>query len=956
MPSHPSGPPPELDGLPPSSRIGKFVRTTLLGRGGSGDVYKAWDTELNRWVALKFLRSDDESESARLRREAQTAARLNHPNICAVYDVAVHEGRPFIAMQFIDGAMLAHGPDLRRGVRHVRDAALAVHYAHQQGVIHRDIKPANLMLEEPEHSSAPARGSSAQRPAPTAPRIYVMDFGLAKQLATASSLSVSGMMVGTPAYMPPEQARGQAQLIDARSDVYALGATLYELATGHAPFRGENALDIAMQIIHDDPLPPRATIPNVDPDIETIILKSLEKEPEHRYATAEELAADLSRWLEGEPIHAHPPSTLYRIRKRLKKNRVAAITILVAAAAIALIVSFVLPRWSADRAARLAAEQRQAEFQEVNRLWSEFLVVREWSRQPFREAAAVRDARIRAIASITRFAETHPDVAAAWYIRARAALHEGRLSDAASAAARALKADATFTPALGVTAQVRLELWRRALQLGDVSADTLQAQAREALTVRPTASAERFGLARTDDDAVAAVVWSALEQAVCRSDPSGAVDALTRAHKAGPSEEYCRWLAQFIDTAGEQRRWLDEAVRIAPWWLPGRLDRATFAYDAGRFTETASDATVALDLDPGSAFAYQLRGAAHFRLGRREEAHADFNQAIERDPRNASLFTNRGAVLKELGDDDAAIQDHTRALAIEPDHPHALTNRGIILAMRGDRDGALADLDRAVTVAPRWYGAWSFRANARTLLGDRDGALRDYERALELNPRDAQIWANLGNLHRESGRRRDALAAYSKAVEADPDSVTARTNRGLLRRDTGDLKGSLADFDHAIGIKPDDADSWTNRGKTKHAMGNLAGSIADHTKAIELAPARAEPYYNRALARAADNDRTGAIADYTLAIERKRDYPDALTNRGLQLMITGEFEAALADQKRAVELEPENPVYRTNLGVVLGKMGDKEGAIAEWERALRLAPSDWPYRRTVDQMIKGARK
>jgi serine/threonine protein kinase len=190
-----------------------------------GEVWKAWDLDLSRWVAVKFLKGAGADEIDRFKREAQLAGKLNHPNIAAVYEVGEAGEKPYIAMQFVDGTTLGDAPRLaaQTAARVVRDAARAVDHAHAQGIIHRDLKPDNVMMTRLDK---PASGSSR---APDL-HVYVMDFGLARAAEGASGLTLSGHIVGTPSYMPPERARGDR--VDARADVYSLGATLYELLTG----------------------------------------------------------------------------------------------------------------------------------------------------------------------------------------------------------------------------------------------------------------------------------------------------------------------------------------------------------------------------------------------------------------------------------------------------------------------------------------------------------------------------------------------------------------------------------------------------------------------------------------------------------------------------------------------------------------------------------------------------
>ncbi len=351
--------------LQPAGGVRHFGDYQLLGeigRGGMGVVYKARQLSLDRVVAIKMMLSAQfagAKELERFRAEAKAIARFEHPNIVAVYEVGSHEGQPYFSMQWVDGCSLAAPASNlqspmpnRQTAQLLLKVARAVHHAHQRGILHRDLKPGNILLD--------SKGEP-----------HVSDFGLARSLTTGSDMTLAGTVLGSPSFMPPEQAAGKTDLLTTSADIYSLGAILYYLLTGRAPFFELTPVETLRAVVEREPARASSINGNVDHDLETICLKCLQKDPQRRYASADALADDLERWLREEPIHARPVGTIEHIIKWARRRPTVAASIAAVLLVSALGFAAVVWEWrQTEDARRQAAKAHQ---DAVEKLYGSYL-------------------------------------------------------------------------------------------------------------------------------------------------------------------------------------------------------------------------------------------------------------------------------------------------------------------------------------------------------------------------------------------------------------------------------------------------------------------------------------------------------------------------------------------------------------------------------------------------------
>lgn len=831
-----------------------------IGRGGMGVVFEAQQLKLNRKVALKvlpaLLSAVNPESLVRFRREAELAARLKHTNIIAVFDYGEVDGMPYYAMELVNGPSLSgllreasdldvigavveigRNPDsttastgsrdsghdtpartgsttrtnrlyYRQVATWIADVADALQFAHEHNVIHRDIKPSNLLLSN-------------------SGRLMISDFGLASN-GDCESVTMTRGIVGTARYMSPEQVDPLIGTIGPKSDVYGLGATLYELLAFRPMFPSGNDREVLVDVVKITPPSPRRFNRSIPRELEIICLKSIEKAPKERYASATSMAHDLRRWLLGLPIEARRQRLMGRVLKLARRRKLATGTTLIIAALIGLAGYLYLDstKWHTTA----LAEADRADVATIDKTLQSFDTL-------LREGHS-KDGLAMAEAALRRYPK-HPKLRAA---RALFLLRLGRAGEAIDD----LNLLVAENPDNADAHRVLTALCRA---MGNDAEAEKHARAFESVAGVDTPShwiLRVRSLVEPDNTKRIELLSQILEE-----DPNNIGCLLDRCWAYGMLEQYSRMLvdahravtlapglatchgylgkAQFaLKDYGHAIRSLGRAIELEPenagWWI----DRSLASQEAGKLDAARFDATQAIAIEPDNARAHSCLGVVKAKLGDPSAGLEDCDTAIRLAPNMFGNYLDRMCIYKSLGLWDKIERDASRAIALAPGKSNGYVWRAIASLNQSSYDRAIDDATAALGLTADNSDALYIRGLSRIRLGHFSDALADFDRCLQLRPRFTTAFECRSEVRWHLGDRLGALADQSRAIELSGASRLPLLNRAIMSAKLGLLDDAIRDFSRVLDDTPNDEATLLARGMVFELKGDFESAIQDY--------------------------------------------------------------------------------------------------------------------------------
>jgi tetratricopeptide (TPR) repeat protein len=823
----------------------------------------------------------------------------------------------------------------------------AIQHAHHKGIIHRDIKPSNVLVTL--HDGVPV------------PK--VIDFGIAKatnsELTTRTLFTEHRQMIGTPAYMSPEQAEMSGLDIDTRSDVYSLGVLLYELLTGTTPFSDQELRSAGfvemMRIIREvEPHKPSTRLSTLGQtatrtaqqrhadvgrlgsmlrgDLDWIVMKCLEKDRTRRYETANGLAADIARHLRDEPVTAGPPSSSYRLRKFVRRNRPRVIA--ACALVVALISGLLGGSWGLIESNRARSIRLRHDLETQQRAAAD-------NARLARNAEAVGSLLLQCEEALRAGGREKARVA---LDAARKRSDEGGAGKDAERLAHLAK-DLDLLVDLDAVDRIR---WAWTIEGHAESQQTAIAANRDALKKfgigRGVASVESMAVA-VNGSAVHERIVAALDWLLwaSRGEETTEIHAVLRRADSDPFRNEFRDALLARDDANEAK------TEVKMVELVNRLEAleqpAAFTAFMGGFNQ------IGVDMDRRAKL---LRTAVLRRpkdmnllmaLGRRaldsgpngaDEAMRWSQAAIAADPTNPGGYSNLGVSLKMKGRLDEAIACYRKAIEVEPKAAMAYMNMANALDEAGRIDEALANHRKAIENDPKDFECYCTLGSTLCRHGRLDEALNAAKKAIELNPKHAPAYVTMASTLLQQGRLAEATASYQKAIELEPKNFRVYADMGAALRNQGRLNEAVATFEKAIELNPKDGQTLTNLGGVLADLGRKDEAIAPCKKAIECDPNLAMAYYNLGSIYAADSITIDdGIANYRKAIELNPNYAEAHCNLAQALDRKGEYAEALAEYRRGHELGSVLPDWKYPSAEWVRQAESKVGMLAKLPALLK---------------------
>jgi tetratricopeptide (TPR) repeat protein len=981
---------PGKDGPEEGPRVAGYDLLGVLGRGGMGVVYLARQVKLNRLVALKMVLAGAHAgphQLARFYTEAEAVARLEHPNIVQIYEVGEHDALPFFSLEYCPGGSLlqrvAGKPQPpREAAETALQLARAMAAAHDKGIVHRDLKPANVLLSK---DGLPK----------------ITDFGLAKRLDDDSSQTKSGTLMGTPSYMAPEQARGETHAIGPLADLYSLGASLYELLTGRPPFLGTTMLETLFQVRNQEPVRPTRLQPKCPPDLETICLKCLQKEPHQRYASCADLADDLQRFLAGEAIRARPVGPLERAWRWCRRNpRIATLSACVGVLLLALAASLTAMAVRLGRERDAVAETRRVASGRLEQAtqaiaggnYTQAQDLLRWSDSLLASHPDLHDLRAE-----LETLEAQVDV----YAQFRQLLDSARFACRFGSRQQKEQGRRSCRQLLTLYDEIDQRSGRGAAGLPPLDAQQQQLFKEDVFEAFLTAAGVEQDLARGGGDAA--------EQQAARQ----AIDYLARAEQVLPGTRALRvqrapiWARlgnRQADRADmEQARAIEPTSAVERFWhgyadykrgeeAKARKDhkaahdsyhKAIAEYAAflqlrpdhfwGYFNWANCHAqlndrnglydaligfTACIRLRPDFPWPYNNRGTVHHRLGQNDLAVADFTAALAHNADYPDAHANRALAYLALGKTDRALEDFTRAIALDPDHATAYAGRAEIYRTRKEHDLAARDYTRLLALGGDRAPLLEKRVAAYRALKRTDEAIGDYAQLLALNPKNLQTRVARAELLLEQGRYAEARDDLTFILKAAPRAAGIWRARAILNwQNLKEFDAALADFEQFARLMPKEAEPHRCRGVILLGRRQYGLALEALGRALALRPGYSDAIWARAQILLWQNKPAEALKELDPLVAKLPEGPaETLNVRAGVYQVMGRLKEAAADYRRMIELKPKGPDANLCLAeahVGLARLYDKQGqpgkATECFDQMVAATPkSEWAYLRRAE--------